>query len=70
MKLQKEAYKRYRNVLEEENDKKLQYARGQFENLSEEEKEKKYQYGQERYKNFLEDDYRNIFSRMQEIKTI
>ena len=32
-------------------------------------KKKKRQYDRERYKNLVEGDYRNFFSRMQEIKT-
>ena len=45
--LSKKARERYKNLSEEEREKKGQHAREQYKNLSEEEKEKKRQYGRE-----------------------
>ena len=58
------------NCYQKNKEKLRKKACGKYQNLSKEEKEKKRQYGRERFKNFLEDEYRKIFSRMQEIKTI
>ena len=43
--LSKKACERYRNLSEEEKDRKHQYVRERYRSLSEEEKEKKGQYG-------------------------
>ena len=53
----------------EKKEKPSKKASQRYQNLSQEEKEKKRQYGHQQYKNLLEDEYRQFFSRMQEIKS-